>query len=496
MQLPSLECHIRDWTRTDFDTINLSRSKLEHLTQNVSKRSSAFKNACRKLLTFAIRKSGGDISSAIKRPIDSRAASYLIARSDAFRAAVTINSKLLKSIESPRPKLSGLTLRFLIEAYLNFFDELGAKSEVDALRQFLLSHLAQFQRKKASSDLVSLVDYRELVFAADGPNKLVEWAIDQASDLDMAFRVVGIHGYKEGRFLQICRYRYYLETLRSIPTGENHDVLAEVCKPHVYQAPGKDGNLLGHEVLSILIDRSKGAQAISDEWQKVVLTIAGDPRVPKSSASFQQWWALLGEDRVNLIRGWLSRFDLGLFLKVLDNYGKSSGDRDLQRMFPSRKCFLEGLIEQGLVSQSRLFVNPRAENYLKKNYEKDELPEYAKVKDTYRSMIYLQVGDLHLIEGSHSFKLWIFPYMPKDSRVLDYGVSLFTPPDISTDLERRYLFEFNHLGHKPVSIIHTPSRFSWQHNAIVYMSKMGLRLDIEKLFSPKDYAQYKRFYGI
>src|SRR5690606_913390 len=135
----------------------------------------------------------------------------------------------------------------------------------------------------------------------------------------------------------------------------------------------------------ILIDRSAG-RPISQSWQSAILSIAGDPRVPKTSRNFQRWWVLLGEKRIGLMRGWLSRLDLKLFLKLLEQSAKDGSVSDMERMFESRRLFMEGLVEQGLVTNSRLFLSAHAEAYLKSNFNKDELPEYARVLSPQTSM--------------------------------------------------------------------------------------------------------------
>ena len=213
-----------------------------------------------------------------------------------------------------------------------------------------------------------------------------------------------------------------------------------------------------------------------------MLRIAGDPRVPESSLNYQKWWAVLGSERVRSMKGWLSRVDLKLFLEILDDYGKSSGKRDMQRMFPSRKRFLDGLIEQGLVAHSRLFLSAEAERFLKRNFAAEDLPDYATVSGSQTTTIYLQVGHLHMIEGSHSFAMRLSSDIPEIPEILNYETRKFSHNKLTImrdEVER---------------IIHTPYRF-WQHNAIQYMRNRGIYLDVEKLFSKRDYRDYIATHG-
>lgn len=430
-----------------------------------------------------------NIAKRFSGPIDVKAFAKIFAHEDEAKSIV-ISSELIQSIENISPKLSQMSLRYLIEGYLQRYDQCLNRDSLEVLGNYIQSQLALLEVSDKKGDLRVLATNRQKVFIAKGPATMVEMTRGKGLNLQDAFKQVGLESYSEGRYFQVCRYLYYLEELRAIPVGEHHRVLEEVQAKEVYTAPGMDMPTIGLDALSILIDRSKG-KAISDEWLKVVLDLAGDPRVPDTSASYRQWWSHLGLDRVTAMRGWLSRLDLKLFLRVLEDYGRSSGNTDLQRMYPSRKRFLEGLLEQGLVTHSRLYINPSAENFLKRSYKNEDLPQYAKVKDTYRSMIYLNVGGLHMIEGSHSFKLWIFPQLPEGTRILDPCVTQFHPMDLSSILHNKYL-RINPQGPIPAEIRHMPQYFAWQRAAINYLRDHGIKLDVEKLFSKQDYREYMR----
>src|SRR5690554_8060104 len=99
--------------------------------------------------------------------------------------------------------------------------------------------------------------------------------------------------------------------------------------------------MLGHAALEILIDRAASG-LVSQAWQNTILTIAGDSRVPRTSSDYQRWWPILGEDRQAVVRGWFSRFDLRLFVEVLEQ--SASGETDIERMFRPRKKSMEGLL--------------------------------------------------------------------------------------------------------------------------------------------------------
>lgn len=472
--------------------LHKTKKRLESRATGLGQRSSKLEEATHRLREVLRR--SGDISSYIANPIEAKAfASYFAHNERDDRLPVT--KDILDAINASSTKIKRQTLMLLVEGYLSRYDEgLGQKS-LDILGDYIKQRLAHFDSEGRRSELKTLAGNRDLIFSSSGPNRLVAMAREQLLDLADIFGKLGLESYCGGRYFLLCRYLYYLEELKAIPVGSDHKVLTEVKKESVYGSPGHTMPQLGHDVLAILIDRSKGHE-LSDHWMRVILEIAGDPRVQENNKAHRQWWSHLGKERIGLMRGWLSRVDLKLFLQFLGDYGESSGDQNLQRMYPSRKLFLEGLINQDLVSNSRLFVNPRAENFLKKAYKKEDLPEYAEMKDSYRSMIYLQVGKLHMIEGSHAFKLWIFPEIPEASNILSYQHTDFTAQKLSSELKTLYELEFGHNAKEPANIVHQPQNFSWQHQAIKYLKENGIKLNVEKLFSKQDYKKYIKIHGL
>lgn len=435
-----------------------------------------------------------DLASYIESSNCVRAFAKLLAQ-ETESSRLLITDKTIKAIEYPTNPIKRQTLLLFIEAFLTKYDETMDKDTLIRLGGFINSKLTSFKKEKRQSVLSILANNPLPIFSLDGPKALVSWSRDCGVDLVDGFERNGLNDFCEGRFFTLSRYLYYLEELRAIPVGSNHQILEEITDKKVYLSPGDGVPHLGHEILSILIDRSSDS-GLSDEWMRVIMDIAGDPRVPESSPGHRLWWSRLGQERIKLMRGWLSKLDLKLFLKVLHDYGNSSNDVDLQRMYPARKRFLEGLIDQGLVTNSRLFINPSAERFLKRGYKKEDLPEYAIVNDSKRSMIYLRVGQLHMIEGSHSFKLWIFPKLPAASKILNYHQMNYTPADLSSEIDSEYSKEFGRKSVKPATIIHSPVNFSWQHKAITYLKRQGVNIDIEKLFSQQDYVKYIRLKGL
>lgn len=494
LRLPNLEFNLPEWKAKDFAVLQRCKEEMQDLSEKTGKGSDRFKKSCQRLWKLAKDGRGDEMAAEIKSAVDVRALTHLLGRNREFFENVPITEELLHSLYNPRPKLGRLSLLQLINAFFVHFDQIGEKSVFNWLCDLICLEISQNYGRSEEGDFARLNKHRDLLFTIRGPKNVVAYAGEKGLDLDLAMKQLALEGCNDGRFQKVARYHYYLQAIKDLAVGEDHPVLTEICKPEVYNAPAEEGRLMGHEILSLLIDRSLHNE-VSDAWRRVIITIGGDPRVPQASQRYQKWWAFLGEDRIRKVRGWLSRFDLLLFLGILQEYGERTGNADLVRMFPARKAFLEGLYRQGLISDTRLFVCKNAEKYLNNNYLRHELPEYALVKDPYRSMIYLRVGEMHLIEGSHSFKLWIFPELPPQVKIMDYSIKKFTPQELSSEIKYFYIEEFYSDWNRIGEIIHNPN-ITWQAKAIDHLISLGVALDVEELFSREDYRIYKYKYGL
>ena len=482
------------WTESDFLPLKRDTEKIEKLTVNAGNSSDRFNEICRLLRRLAQHGQVEAVIQAIKGNIEVRALSFLLS-DEQFLKLISISKELLDSLYLPGKKLGRLTLLQLIEAYFKKFDLVGKEDVFKYFENMVRKELKRFGSSEEDSDLAKLREHRKRIFTSKGPHNVVEYAHVNKLDLDHAFIKLGLSGFLDGRFQDLCRYQYYLKTLRSLPVGENHPVLSEVCKPDVYKAPSGQGRFLGHDILEIMIDKA-GSHDVSEEWQHVILAIAGDPRVPQSNPRYQQWWYQLGEKRIQKVRGWLSKFDLLLFLDILEDFGRTTADDSLKRMFPSRKSFLIGLHEQGLISEARLFISRNAERYIKKRYHQKDLPEYANLNDRDRSIIYLKVGDHHIIEGSHNSYFRIFKDIPIDADIFKFSIKNFDYSDLGTGLVSYCRSNLDYYDSDwPVQITHNPN-ITWQAKAIANLKKLGIRVNIEKLFSNEDYHEYKYRFGL
>jgi len=484
-KLPIINFSLPEWEpKRDFSIYSNVTHDLKKMQKKTGFQSDVFKKSCN--VIYSISKDGrvSEIPCLIRKPLDVRALTTLWL-SDLFFDNCPVTKELIDALYNPRNVLSKLVVQQLLRLFFQRFEQVG---DLDALIHCLHKELSSHVKQLNASSLGKLIQHKEKIISHEGPSWIAKTAMAEQVDLDFFIDKIGLKSFADTRFYSICQNHYYLEQLRVLEPGQAHPLLEEIIKPSVYQTPYNQTEMLGHEILRILIDRSP-KEGVDEKWQGVILTIAGDPRIAKTSKKFQLWWEVLGESRIKKVKTWLSKFNLMLFLKILEDLGRVRNNTDMNRMFPARKKFLEGLYDLGLIEDSRLFINFRETYYLEANYRSEELPEYAKVSTSLSSLIYLKVAGKYMVEGTHNFKLWLFDKFDEESPLLDYSIKSYKDRDIRKILESEYLRALP----KSSAIVHSSG---WQHRAIETFEMLGIKLPPEFMLTENEYIRYKEKYGL
>ncbi len=489
MKIPELDFKIPEMNFNHFQNrIDHQTERLKTIIKKTGKNSKSFK-LIRNQLYDRVKKRENHLEKYISNALTVRALTDLWLN-EAFNSRCPVTAPLMESIFLIRKYPGTISFLQLVRLFFVRFDKCG---DLNALVNGIHATFEQIGNKKLSKDLSAVSEHYKNLISMDGPNWIVDQAVEKKVDLDTLQEQMGLSYYFSGRFGDICKYHYYVRQLEGLTPNQSSTIFSEIKKKDVYTAPFEEGWLLGHEILSILIDKAPEAD-LSREWQDIILEIAGDPRVPKNSPKYQKWWELLGFKRIQKVNGWLAGFDLLLFLEVLENFGVSSGKTDLQRMFPARKRFLEGLLKRKMIHGSRLFISASADRYLRQYYKKSELPQYAICTGSI-SVIYLNIQGHHMIEGSHNFSLRIYDTLPESSSILDPGKDRFFQRELGLGLTEEYDKQTNDSSF-PIIIRHMPMAQSWQHRAIKAFEELNLKIDPESVLSKEDYQEYKQRYGL
>lgn len=489
MKLPPIPTSLPAWPR-----MHLERWKA--LARNIAVAADKagqgdhFEDELRRLRA-AMRK--GSIPAALfKRRVGARALSWLWLNETPLDWR-DYSSKWLQALfDGQQPHLTSMTLLQLLALYFKHFDRFDAHG---TFRTVLEANLRRELRKPRHSrasgttgDPIRSLSRHLQLLQLEGPAKLVRQCISEERELAAVLNELGLQQMIDGRYGDVCRSQYYLEKLRSIPEGAPDAVLDELRKPEVHAAPYQYGKTIGLATLEILIDRASKAH---EAWQTFILKLAGDPRLTTHEG--HRYWAQLGETRIAKVCGWLARMDLRLFLDAVSTYARTSGNADQMRMYPARERFMQGLLDLDLVRGTRLFLGDAIyrgiARALKDNDLLSAVTKLNNRRDT--AVIYLDCGSFHLIEGSHSFKLWVYLAQPA-AWLSNYNKSQVEDWELTTVLQTSY-----HQAHPRLpsrSIVH--QEHAWQNTLFTFLGEQGIALDIEKLLSPADYHYQQRRYGI
>lgn len=452
---------------------------LKEIGQKAGQGSEKFKVASEQIMQCLNQ--GGDICTELTNPIKIRAFAIAIL-GNSFVSTLSFK-EILTQVNKVIAKPSTLLIGNLCQFYLKYYDRIIGW---DYLRQWLVTAF-KYRSGRIDNNLqggvASLIEF--------GPSWLVEQAQSSKRDFDNIVIHYGLNYYAEGRYMEVAKNKYFVEQLKIIPLNAFHPILIEIQKKDTYESQYDRESLLGHKVLNILISRAPVVN-ICKEWFDTVLTIAGDPRVPISNLSYSKWWSQLEPGLERKARGWFSKLDFKLFLEALKGHANTCQNDELKRMFPSREIFLKGLEEAGLVVDTRLYLSNSAERYILGTYKKSELPTYSKVNGD-RSMIYINLGNkVHLVEGSHSCKLWIYEKLHSSAVVFDYNKSNVSYEDLTSDLNRKMgLFGCGAFG----SLTHD-IHLNWQHKAIDGFKLCGIFIEPNKLLTQNDYRNYRYKFGV
>lgn len=493
MRLPPLDLPVVEWGAALVERWTVLVSKANQMEADTGN-NDAFERMLAVLRNMGSSGRFEGLAELLKRRLTARALTWLWLN-DEVMASRLLNPRLLEVLlEAQQPRLTRITLQQLAQLYFRRFDRLDDREGLrELLEQTLQQQLEKMPPRKiqgAVPDPLMTLKNEGWLLGIEGPSKLASKVREEGRELGETLSSLGLQGFDDGRYGDICRAHFYLETLRDLPLGEWDPVMDELLKPSVSKAPFEGGKRIGHVALEILIDRI--GQEPSDAWQNFILSLAGDPRIASTASNYREWWLPLGEARIQRVRGWLSKEDLRLFLQAVEQFGIETQNDDLQRMFPARKLFLEGLFKLKLIRNTRLLLGGKAQQSVKRILGKDVKTSFARMDGPMndKAVIYLDCGDFHLVEGSHSFKIWVYLAAPGEA-LRSYERNTFSHYDLITTIPGAYKKLYPALPFEAVT-----HNGHWQNKVFSFLADNGIGLDVEQLLSRNDYKLQLSKFGI
>ena len=485
---PEIEVNLLDIASESGEVWSEMSATLRHMTKAGGALSKSFSDSCMVLRNIEEHQQLVDL---INKPILIRACIYLWLEEVEFIKSKPVDHETLQKFNRIKPQIGYINLINLIQIFFRHYDHCG---DLDSLSNFLLKQLRQLNDKTVVGVVSSLHANKDRIFHGKGHRKVVEKAESDGTKLTDTMKELGIDETYEGRFKELAVGFYYIKKLGALDPNLSveQSILDEVSAADVSEMP-YEGRLLGHSAIEALVNNAIGRRIeLPEHWLQTILSIAGDPRIPRTDERYRKWWAQMPAEIIDLVYERLSGFDLKLFLEVLENFAARSGDDALARMFPKRRLFLEGLLKQKLIRRSRLFISRDAHYYLRRNYKQEMLPTYAKLNDPNTSIIYLKLDRAHIVEGSHNHRFWIYTEIPENSAPNNYEQSVFRKRELY-DLNKST--GWNRLSQNDDTWYTTHNGF-WQGKILAQFRKLGIKVNPEQVLERSDYHRFRYEYGI
>lgn len=532
MKPPVLTCpDLSQWPEGTFDVYHDNILRLQNISNQIGLGSDVYKERVRFFQQLCAQGSFSNIKSAIRTSIDVLAFCNLLVNDDEFYKKIGIRKDFLEALFLHQRTLNSLCLKTLVRLYFDKFSQLFQHRDFDFFHNMLKQqlswlfknapHQAAFAKSKSTQpnstqdanhltnqlanqgvkqgvnqgakltslpaktgakvhvygSFYNLCENAALFFQKDAVNALVNESLQHFSSLEECLNYYSLENYRNGEFVQQCQAFYYVNALKQIPLGQDHSVLQQVVQnKNCTLLVSNMGPCVGHAALRILIDRCRN-QDISESWLNTILAIASDPRLPKTTTNYINWWGYLDESYTEQVIRWLSKNDLKLFLEILQDL--SLGNKDMARMFPERKEFIERLLDLGFVSQTRLFLTSTAISYLKNKYGSTSFNQvqFAEVSPAHEtSYIYLNLcNQVHMMEGTHTCSLRMMGALPVDNRFTNYAIQTFSDHECRTGFVTLNGSNYSDYIEQPHN-----ANSDWQRKPIEFLRRHGLDFPLER----------------
>jgi len=125
---------------------------------------------------------------------------------------------------------------------------------------------------------------------------------------------------------------------------------------------------------------------------------------------------------------------------------------------------LESLHQTGMIASTRLFLSNDAVEFIEKRYDPDDRPSFAQISHKNKSVIYMQIGRVHLIEGTHNYSARLLDRLPSDHSINDLQKKKFMLPELATGLDQAYASEYKDSQH--LYVVPHDIHNAWQRKLI------------------------------
>lgn len=364
----------------------------------------------------------------------------------------------------------------LLAIYFSCYQKLPCYTEL-ALR--LKEHYDNMSMDECPSLEKKVKSYAQTLFSKQGPKITATIAAEKSATIPETEHELGVPS--DGRFHDEVLKWHYVYHASSLPIGDVTSCLKESSERFICEQPLEE-RMLGHAVVEALCLKCVDSNvALPASWLKIILRIAGDPRIGLATLHYQQWWAAQMPSVIKLVKAALAKRDIEYFLQALESFADTEGG-DMERMYHPRKMFLSGILKAGAVNDALLILSQDAARTIRRGLPKDEQEHfscsYLEDSSIRQCCIYMEVDRGHIIEGTHQSRFRMFDEnsqfacQVRDRRPMRISYHEITSADI--------MDEFNH--HPPIS---------WQYRVMRQLNyRFGIKVDPQDAFDASDYRNF------
>ena len=321
---------------------------------------------------------------------------YLMESQETFELLAQRSQLIIKFLKLLSNSISIGNQKRLVLIFFQYY-QLLKKYSID-IRAYIVSMLSNFKGHN-----LLLNEYKIHINILFHPQKLIE-----EMDLNKLTQKFAISSNSE--YYKTILILQFIKKVGALTPGEYDKKLfdsIEAHKDYMYDEYIHIGEFAVRQLIKTMMIYSDKNYA---KWVTYIINLIGDPRTVSIATIHSIPWNRVGEKYKTFIIQYLSKEDLNLFLDLL-------GDSDLNvdAIYKYRKKFWKNF--EKYVQFTKLFIT---------NHKYNELPEdiklrfnekntaYSFISESSKSCIYIDLGEIKVIEGTHNAKVRLYSDIPID----------------------------------------------------------------------------------
>ncbi len=397
---PSIKFPTFDFTKL----INKLSEESIKLRQGSNTRSTTFRKDIEKFKTIWLK----DEDTYILTDIEIRSVSmYLLEARESFKDLIDVG--LLKEFVEQISNSTNVTnQKRLIELTFQYFQLLQGV-EFTNVMQIATSSIENFSGRN-----ILLKEFQQNLPYLYQPSKMLfHYGSKEEIQRRLSLSVDGDY-YKTILILNL------VAELDSINDGQEETALFEDItrhKDYIYE----DNLHVGEYTVRILIKKmmSNTIGSNFDHWMTFIIDLLGDPRTVSRQNAHNVPWERVGKEYKEFLIRVLSKASLKLFLNALSN-------PEHDEIYQYRKQFWSQFSEY--VQYAKLFITENDLRQLPEHFRKlfnGKNSSYSRISDSSRSCIYIDLGELKIIEGTNNAMVRLYSEAPIDLNKTRYHYQEF-----------------------------------------------------------------------